>query len=84
MLILAETEWNFGDFLLASLVVFLWVNVILMFLAVFADIFRRHDLSGFAKVGWILVIFVLPLLGILIYVATRPAIGPTGERVSTR
>jgi ABC-type uncharacterized transport system permease subunit len=82
VLILAETEWNFGDFLLASLVVFLWVNIILMFLSVFADLFRRHDISGWAKAGWILVIFFLPFLGVLIYVVARPPIGPTGERVS--
>jgi predicted PurR-regulated permease PerM len=34
---------------------------------VLADIFRRHDISGFAKVAWILVIVVLPYLGVFIY-----------------
>jgi hypothetical protein len=43
-----------------------------MFIAVFADIFRRRDHSGFAKAGWIFLIFVLPLLGILIYMIARP------------
>src|SRR5262245_41260123 len=52
--------------------VWLWMMVIWMFIAVFADIFRRRDLSGLAKAGWIFVIFVLPLLGILIYMIIRP------------
>jgi uncharacterized membrane protein len=46
--------------------------LIWMFIAVFADIFRRNDLSGGAKALWILFIFVLPLLGILIYMIGRP------------
>ena len=43
-----------------------------VFIAIFADIFRRNDLSGWAKAGWILLLFVLPFLGALIYVIARP------------
>jgi hypothetical protein len=53
--------------------VWLWMMVIWMFIAVFADIFRRRDLSGVAKAFWVLLVFILPLLGILIYVIARPA-----------
>ena len=65
-------EWSFGDALWAMLVFFFWVMAIWIFIAVFADIFRRHDLSGWAKAGWILLIFVVPFLGALIYVVARP------------
>ena len=34
---------------------------------VLADIFRRHDISGFAKVAWIIVVVVLPYFGVFIY-----------------
>jgi hypothetical protein len=34
---------------------------------VFADIFRRHDLSGWAKAGWTVLLIVLPYLGVFIY-----------------
>lgn len=51
------------------LVVFLWV-----FIANVTDIFRRQDVSGWAKAGRILLIVVLPLLGCLIYVVARPTI----------
>jgi hypothetical protein len=49
-----------------------WVLVIWIFIALFADIFRRKDISGGAKAGWILLIFILPLIGALIYVVARP------------
>src|SRR5262245_5120781 len=46
--------------------------LIWMFIAVFADIFRRNDLSGWGKAGWILLIFILPFIGLLIYMIARP------------
>jgi hypothetical protein len=46
---------------------FIW-----MFIAIFADIFRRNDIHGGAKAGWIVLIAVLPFLGILIYMIARP------------
>ena len=66
------TEWGFGSVLWTMIVFFFWVMFIWMFIAIFSDIFRRNDLSGWAKTGWILLIFVVPFLGILIYVIARP------------
>ena len=65
-------EWTFGSVLWAMIVFFFWVLLIWMFIAVFADIFRRNDLSGWAKAGWIFLIFIIPLIGILIYLIARP------------
>ena len=66
------TEWNSGSVLWAMIEFFFIFMLIWMFIGVFADIFRRNDLSGGAKALWILFIFVLPLLGILIYMIGRP------------
>ncbi len=65
-------EWNFGDVLWGMLVFFFWFMAIWIFIAVFADIFRRNDISGWAKGGWILLIFLVPFLGALIYIVARP------------
>jgi len=43
-----------------------------MFISLFADVFRREDLSGWGKGGWILLMVILPFVGILAYVITRP------------
>ena len=53
--------------------VFFWTLEIWMIISIFADIFRRRDLSGIAKALWIFLIFILPLIGILIYMIARPA-----------
>jgi hypothetical protein len=51
---------------------YLFFLVIMMFIQVFSDIFRRENLSGWGKAGWIFVIFVIPFIGILIYMIARP------------
>jgi len=66
------TDWSFGDVLWAMLVFFFWFMAIWIFIMVFSDIFRRRDLSGWAKGGWILLIFIVPFLGALIYLIARP------------
>jgi hypothetical protein len=60
------------EFFWYMLVFYLFFMVIWMFIQVFADIFRRENLSGWGKAGWIFLIFVFPLLGILIYMIVRP------------
>lgn len=54
------------------LIFFFWFMVIWMFIQVFADIFHRENLTGWGKAGWIFLIFVVPFLGILIYMIARP------------
>ena len=51
---------------------FFWFMAIWIFIQIFADIFHRRDLSGAAKAGWIVLLFVLPFLGALIYMIARP------------
>jgi energy-coupling factor transporter transmembrane protein EcfT len=60
------------EFIWWMIMFYLVFLVIWMFIQVFADIFRRENLSGWGKALWILFIFVLPFLGILIYVIVRP------------
>jgi hypothetical protein len=63
---------NFANFLWSMFVIYMIFIVIMMFVRVFSDIFTRENLSGWGKAGWILVLFVIPFLGILIYVIARP------------
>ena len=53
-------------------IIYLFVIVIWMFIRVFADIFRRENLTGWGKTGWVLLIVVLPFIGLLIYMIARP------------
>ena len=63
---------TFGELLWGLLYLYFVVVIIWMFVAIFTDIFRRTDLGGWAKAGWIVLIFVLPFIGILVYVIVRP------------
>jgi len=38
---------------------------------VFIDIFRSHDLSGWAKALWFLFVLFIPLIGVLVYLIAR-------------
>jgi len=49
------------------LVFFAWVIWFYLLITVFGDLFRRHDLSGWAKAGWIIFAIVLPYLGVFVY-----------------
>ena len=60
------------DFIWYMFIFYLFFMVIWMFIRVFADIFHRDNLSGWGKAGWIILIFVVPFLGILIYLIARP------------
>jgi Phospholipase_D-nuclease N-terminal/Short C-terminal domain len=66
-------DFDLGDLLWGMLVFFFWFMAIWVFIGVFADIFRRRDISGMGKAGWLLLIFVLPFIGVLIYLIARPA-----------
>jgi len=65
-------DFSFGNFLWAMFAFFFWFMAIWIFITVFADIFRRSDIHGWAKAGWVFLIFILPFLGVLIYLIARP------------
>ena len=50
---------------------FLFMAWIFCLFYIFRDVFRSSDLSGFAKAGWIFLIVLLPLVGVLAYLISR-------------
>ena len=53
------------------LVFFAWVIWFWLLITVFADVFRRRDISGWGKAAWIIFVIVLPYLGVLIYLIAQ-------------
>jgi hypothetical protein len=80
-MLLAE---GFLDVLWWMIVAFFWVMYFWVFISLFGDIIRRDDLSGLGKAGWILLLFVLPVLGALIYIIARPKVTPQDVRAATQ
>jgi hypothetical protein len=64
---LAASDWTFGQLMWSFLVFFTWILFFWMLFAVIGDIFRRHDISGWGKAGWIIFTVCLPFLGIFVY-----------------
>src|SRR4051812_43809886 len=46
---------------------FIWILWILLLFKIFADIFRRHDMGGWGKAAWVILVLILPFLGVFIY-----------------
>ena len=68
---LIAADFGTGEVFWSFLWFFMWFIWLWLLIIVFSDIFRSA-MSGWAKALWVLVIFVLPLLGILIYLIARP------------
>ena len=65
------TSWSFGEVMWSMLIFFTWILFFWMLFAVLADIFRRHDISGWGKAGWIIFTVCLPFLGIFVYLISN-------------
>ena len=58
-------------FLWDVIIVFFFLVFLVIFFQVVIDLFRSHDLSGVAKAGWLILLIILPVIGILIYLVVR-------------
>ncbi|MER2507658.1 SHOCT domain-containing protein [Amaricoccus sp.] len=69
-MILSEgfTFWNFLADVFAIFVFVLWLWLLI---TIYSDLFRRHDVSGFGKVLWVILLILLPFIGILAYILTQ-------------
>ena len=47
---------------------FIWIWILI---TVFADIFRSHDMGGWAKALWVIFVIFLPYLGVFVYLIAR-------------
>lgn len=63
--------YTFGQALLTVLEFMLLILWIWLAITVIMDVFRSHDLNGWKKAFWLLLVALLPLAGVLIYVIAR-------------
>jgi hypothetical protein len=64
-------SYPFLDVLWTMFIFFIWILWFTLLFRVWGDIFRRHDLSGWGKTGWLIFTIVLPFLGVFIYLITQ-------------
>jgi hypothetical protein len=68
---LFAADYPFMDVLWSMIIFFFWVIWIWIVVTVLLDIFRRHDIGGWAKAAWVVFVVILPWLGVLIYLIAQ-------------
>lgn len=55
-----------------------WIPVTAIWVVTLFDIFRRPGMSGVARAVWVVAVIVLPVIGTVIYLISRPSSGLLG------
>jgi hypothetical protein len=67
----AASSYPLLDAMWTMLVFFAWVIWFWMLIVIFGDLFRRHDVSGWGKAGWFVLLIFVPYIGVLIYLIAQ-------------
>jgi len=65
--VILAADYPFLNILWSMIIFFAWVIWIWMMILILSDVFRRRDIGGWAKAGWVVFLIVLPFLGVLVY-----------------
>jgi ABC-type multidrug transport system fused ATPase/permease subunit len=68
---LLTADYTFGEAFLTILSIFFFVVWIWILITIISDLFRDHELSGWAKAAWILLLLFIPFLAALVYLIAR-------------
>src|SRR6201995_3618225 len=68
---LFQGGFTFSNFVADAFAIFMFVLWFWLFITTASDLFRRHDISGFGKVLWVILLIVLPYIGIFAYILTQ-------------
>jgi predicted PurR-regulated permease PerM len=66
-MLVAATSYPFLNILWDILIIFAWLIFIWIAITVLIDVFRRRDLSGWAKAAWVVFVVIIPWIGVLAY-----------------
>jgi len=69
--LLSIGDFGLGEALLTTLAIFFFVIWIWILITILSDLFRDHELSGWAKAAWVFFLVFVPFLTALIYLGLR-------------
>jgi len=70
-MLLTAADYPFLDVFWSMIIFFFWVIWIWIVITVLIDVFRRHDIGGWAKAAWVIFVVILPWLGVLVYLIAQ-------------
>ena len=62
-----QEGFTYRNFLMDVLAIFVFVVWFWLLITIFADLFRRHDISGWIKAIWVIAAVVFPFITVLAY-----------------
>jgi predicted PurR-regulated permease PerM len=65
------TTHPFLNIMWTFFVIFVWISWFWLLITIVVDVFRRHDIGGFMKAVWLVVLVFLPLIGVIVYLITQ-------------
>ena len=68
---LFEGGFTFRNFVADAFAIFIFVLWFWLFVSVASDLFRRHDMSGWVKVVWVIALILFSYFGIFAYILTQ-------------
>lgn len=71
MTVVAQSSYPLLDVMWTMLVFFCWILWFWMLFMVYADLFKRRDIGGGAKTGWVVFTLFLPYVGVLVYLIAQ-------------
>ena len=69
--LLFDEGFTFRNFVADAFAVFMFVLWFWLFVSVVSDLFRRHDISGWGKVLWVIALVLFSYIGIFAYILTQ-------------
>jgi predicted PurR-regulated permease PerM len=79
-MLIGAASYPFLDTLWDILIIFAWLIFLWIAVTVLIDVFRRHDISGWAKAAWVIFVVILPWIGVLCYLIVNHS-GMTERRI---
>jgi len=67
----AASSYPLLNVMWTMLVFFCWILWFWLLFMVYADLFKRRDIGGAAKTGWVVFTLFLPYIGVLVYLIAQ-------------
>jgi Phospholipase_D-nuclease N-terminal len=66
-----QEGFTYRNFLMDALAIFIFIMWFWLFISITSDLFRRHDISGWGKAIWIIVLILVPYIGVFAYLISQ-------------
>ena len=76
--------FTFGNFIADAFTIFMFISGSGLLIVVSGDLFRRHDVSGFAKVLWVIAFVLFSYIGVFAYLSRRDGAWRGGKSAGQR